>query len=77
MSGLKFNEFEFLSEKELERVSRETLAYWSDSVPVLNNGYDQEHIIAPVELENNPNVLGFERDFDKDGRLLGIDGLPV
>lgn len=77
MSGLKFNEFEFLSEKELERVSRETLAYWSDSVPVLSNGCDEEHTIAPFEFENNPNVLGFEKDFDKKGRLLGIDGLPV
>lgn len=72
-----FNEYEFLSQEELKSVSRETLAYWSDSVPVLSNGYDQEHIIAPLELENNPNVLGFEKDFDWKGRLLGIDGLPV
>ena len=72
-----FDEYEFLSEKELKSVSRETLAYWNDAIPVLSKGYDREHIIAPVELENNPNVLGFERDFDKDGRLLGIDGLPV
>ena len=72
-----FNEFEFLSQEELEMVSRETMAYWSDSVPVLSNGYDQEHIIAPIELEDNSNVLGFNKDFDKDGRLLGIDGLPI
>lgn len=72
-----FNENEFFSQEEFESVSRETLAYWSDSVPVMNHGYDQEHIIASVEFENNPNVLGFEKDFDKKGRLLGIDGLPV
>lgn len=72
-----FNEYEFLSQEELKSVSRETLAYWSDSVPVLSNGYDKEHIIAPVEFENSPNALGFDKDFDKKGRLLGIDGLPV
>ena len=71
-----FNEFEFLSQEELKEVSRETMAYWSDTAPV-RGGYDEEHIIAPFELENNPNVLGFEKDFDNEGRLLGIDGLPV
>ena len=75
--GFKFNEFEFLSEKELEQVSRETMAYWSDTIPGLDCGYDREHIIAPIEFENSPNVLGLERDFDRKGRLLGIDGLPV
>jgi len=72
-----FNENEFFSQEEFEKVSRETLAYWSDSVPVLNSGYDQEHIIAPFELENSSNVLGLEKDYDREGRLLGIDGLPV
>ena len=77
MSGLKINEFEFLSQEEFDSVSRETLAYWSDSVPVLSNGYDREHIIAPFELEDTSNVLGLNKDFDGKGRLLGIDGLPV
>lgn len=72
-----FNEFEFLSEKELKQVSRETMAYWSDTIPVLDCGYDQEHTIAPLEFEDNPNVLGFNKDYDMEGRLLGIDGLPV
>lgn len=72
-----FNEYEFLSEKELESVSRETLAYWSDTAPVRSYGCDEEHTIAPLEFEDNPNVLGLEKDYDMEGRLLGIDGLPV